>query len=138
MSADESRREDAAPDQNADQGEENEVVEPPEPPIVFAVQPWTEARYTNWAIETYAPLIEEEEQVLDLHTTTVIKGRFEGTMYLVDSGSHGQAFMKTTSRPVEFTWGPVSWNPTSSNAMTRLCRHVSLNQHLDARIGYRY
>ena len=139
MSADETRREDAAPDQNADQGREDEaVVGDPQPPIVYAMQPWTEARYTRWAIAEYSPLIETAEQVQDLHTTTVIKGRFEGTMYLVDSSVRGQAFMKTEIGPVEFTRGPVSWNATSPVAMIKLCQHVSRNQHMDPRIGYRY
>ena len=104
MSANDQRRNDAAPEHNANQEEGNKAERRRlEPPVVTAAQLWTEERYTNWAITRYTPIIEEAEQVRDFHRTTVVRGAFEGTLYLVDNSRQGLAFMKTIQGPVKFT-----------------------------------
>ena len=117
-------------------GQEAEVPEPP-PDEVPAKELWGEARYEQYVLTRYSDYIDEREQIAAIHTTVFVIGQFLGTLCVVDDHEvNGQAFMRTPTGPVEFRRGPMAWNPSNRDMLTKLCRHVSENQNEVTRIGY--
>ena len=76
------------------------------------------------------------EKMSDCLRTRVVKGQYTDIMYIVEDGPAGDAFIRSRNGPIEFTRGPVGWNPINCQMLNRLINHVS--SHQSDQVKYKY
>ena len=89
---------------------------------------WTDQRYDLYVQSRWMPVYGGVEQMSNLHKITVVKGQFTDTLYIVDDGPTGDAFIKSGQGSIKFTQGLVRWNPATRKILNKAVQHISTHQ----------